>query len=92
MLSFEWDERKAASNFVKHGISFAEACDVFDDPSSLDTEERSIDYGEVRRRIIGIGQGRFLTVIYTERTDIIRLISARKATKYERREYEDANR
>lgn len=90
MLNFEWDEQKATSNLAKHGISFVDASAVFDDPFALDTEERSINYGEVRRRIIGLGQGRFLTVIYTERGDMIRLISARKATRPERREYDDA--
>jgi len=90
MLNFEWDEQKAISNLAKHGISFADASAVFHDPFALDTEERSIDYGEIRRRIIGLGQGRFLTVIYTERGDIVRLISARKATRPERREYDDA--
>ena len=92
MLFFEWDDAKAESNFIKHGISFADARDVFDDIFSIDDEERSVNYGEVRRRIVGLGQGRFLTVIYTERDDTIRLISARKATKSERQEYKHANR
>jgi uncharacterized protein len=91
MLSFEWDDEKAESNFVKHGISFADARDVFNDPLALDSEERSLNYGEVRWRIIGMGNGRFLTVIYTERSEVIRLISARKSTRAERREYDDAN-
>ncbi|SMD21010.1 BrnT family toxin [Rhizobium sp. RU36D] len=91
MLSFHWDDEKAASNLSKHSISFADACDVFNDPFSVDSEERSMNYGEVRRRIVGLGRGRFLTVIYTERDDVIRLISARKSTKSERREYEDAS-
>jgi uncharacterized DUF497 family protein len=90
MLNFEWDEQKAAANLSKHGISFADASAVFGDPFALDMEERSMEYGEVRRRIIGLGHGRFLTVIYTERGESIRLISARKATRPERREYDDA--
>ncbi|WP_234791112.1 BrnT family toxin [Agrobacterium rubi] len=72
-------------------MSFANASTVFDDPFALDMEDRSINYGEVRRRIIGIGHDRFLTVIHTERGDTIRLISARKATRSERREYSDVN-
>ncbi|MBN7805010.1 BrnT family toxin [Agrobacterium rosae] len=91
MLDFDWDEQKATTNFLKHGVSFADACAVFDDPFAIDIEDRSINYGEVRRRIIGIGHNRYLTVIYTERGDIIRLISARKATRLERREYSDVN-
>lgn len=88
MLDFEWDEQKAAANFAKHGVSFAAASAVFDDPFALDIEERSMDYGELRRRVIGLGNGIVLTVIYTERGNAIRLISARKATRIERREYE----
>ncbi len=91
MLIFEWDDDKAASNFAKHGISFPDARDVFNDPLALEGEERSLTYGEFRWRIVGIGQGRFLTVIYTERGDTIRIISARKSTRAERREYDNAN-
>ncbi|MBB4348070.1 uncharacterized DUF497 family protein [Rhizobium cellulosilyticum] len=50
-----------------------------------------MDYGEIRRRIVGLGNGRFLTVIYTEREEAIRLISARKSTRAERREYDNAH-
>lgn len=49
-----------------------------------------MDYGEVRRRVVGIGHGRHLTVAYTERGETIRLISARRATRAERREYDNA--
>ena len=91
MLFFEWDDAKAVSNLAKHGISFADARDVFNDPLALDSEERSLNYGEFRSRIIGMGNGRYLTVIYTERGEVIRLISARKSTRAERREYDDAN-
>lgn len=91
MINFEWDELKAATNFAKHGITFIDASAVFNDPFALDVEERSMDYGEIRRRIIGLGNGRFLTVIYTERGETIRLISARKSTRAERREYDNAN-
>ena len=91
MLNFEWDNDKAASNLTKHRVSFTSACEVFHDPFAIDVEERSMDYGEVRRRIIGLGHGRVLTIIYTERCEnTIRLISARKATPTERREYEHA--
>ncbi|MCM2475652.1 BrnT family toxin [Rhizobium sp. CG5] len=90
MLDFEWDEQKALSNLAKHRVSFAVASEVFNDPFAVDTEERSLNYGEVRRRIIGVASGVFLTVIYTERNDIVRIISARRATRAERREYENA--
>ena len=90
MIEFEWDEAKAVANLAKHGVRFADAAAVFDDPSALDIEDRSMDYGEVGRRVVGIGHGRHLTVAYTERGETIRLISARKATRTERREYDNA--
>lgn len=90
MLNFEWDADKAAANLTKHRVSFVIASDVFNDPFAIDVEERSMDYGETRRRIVGLGHGRVLTIIYTERGEsTIRLISARKATPTERREYEN---
>jgi len=55
----------------------------------VDIEDRSASYGEVRRRIVGLGNGLVLTVIYTERSEVIRIISARKATRAERKEYDD---
>ncbi|OBZ94209.1 hypothetical protein ADU59_18750 [Pararhizobium polonicum] len=92
MLDFEWDEQKAAANLAKHGVSFAAASAVFLDPFAVDIEDRSMDYGEIRRRIIGLASGLFLTVAYTERGDAIRLISARRSTRTERQAYETANR
>ena len=89
MLFFEWDTQKATANLAKHGVSFYTARSVFDDPFAVDIEDRSADYGEIRRRIIGLGNGLVLTVIYTERDETIRIISARKATRAERKEYDD---
>lgn len=89
MLYFEWNAQKASANLAKHGVSFETARRVFDDPFAVDIEDRSANYGEVRRRIVGLGDGLVLTVIYTERSEVIRLISARKATRAERKEYDD---
>ncbi|WP_144574036.1 BrnT family toxin [Agrobacterium sp. DE0009] len=89
MLYFEWNDRKALTNLAKHGVSFETARKVFDDPFAVDIEDRSANYGEVRRRIVGVGNGLILTVIYTERSELIRIISARKATRAERKEYHD---
>ncbi|NRF12600.1 BrnT family toxin [Agrobacterium pusense] len=89
MLSFEWNDRKALTNLAKHGVSFETARKVFEDPFAVDIEDRSANYGEVRRRIEGLGNGLVLTVIYTERSEVIRIISARKATRAERKEYDD---
>ena len=89
MLYFEWNDRKALTNLAKHGVSFETARKVFDDPFAVDIEDRSANYGEVRRRIVGVGNRLILTVIYTERSELIRIISARKATRAERKEYHD---
>lgn len=89
MLYFEWNAQKASANLAKHGVSFETARRVFDDPFAVDIEDRSANYGEVRRRIVGLGNGLVLTVIYTERSEVIRLISARKATRAERKEYDN---
>lgn len=86
---FRMEADKASANLAKHGVSFETARSVFDDPFALDMEDRSTHYGEIRRRIVGLGNGLVLTVIYTERSEVIRLISARKATRAERKEYDD---
>ena len=89
-VRFEWDEDKAASNFKKHGVAFDEASTVFADPLAaiFDDEEHSID--ETRELMIGhSAASRLLIVSFTERgKDIVRIISARKATKRERNDYE----
>ena len=88
-MAFEWDSNKAATNLVKHGVSFEEANTVFDDPLYVDFYD--LDHSDDEHRYIMIGmpeQNRLLLVAYTERGDVIRLISAREATKAERRAYE----
>ncbi len=84
---FEWDEAKAESNRRKHAVSFVAAARVFDDVFAL--HELDVDAGYGEQRLIGIGmvEGVLLTIVYTERGDRIRLISARKATKHEQGEY-----
>ena len=93
-LRFEWDEDKAASNLRKHGLSFDEASTVFADPLAVlfDDEEHSDD--EAREIAIGhTFRQRLVLVSFTERgEDLIRIISARKATKKERRDYEEGTR
>lgn len=90
MLDFEWDDAKAAANLAKHGVGFLAACRVFDDVFAIDFEDRSMNYGEVRRIAIGMVKDQVLTVIYAERGSTIRIISARKATRQERRDYAEA--
>ena len=91
-LTFEWDPEKAHSNFMKHGISFEEASTVFGDPMSITV--RDPDHSARESRFLDIGysrKGRLLVVSYTERRGKIRLISARPATRREKRDYEEEN-
>ena len=89
-MKFSWDPRKADSNLRKHGVAFDEAITVFSDPLAyiFDDEEHSED--EHREIIIGYSAlTRLLLVCFVERNDdTIRLISARRATKAETRDYE----
>jgi hypothetical protein len=88
-LPFEWDEEKAEDNIRKHNISFEEAKSVFGDPFSITIDDP--DHSEHEQRFIDIGyskNGRVLVVVYTERGRKTRIISCRKATRIERRKYE----
>ena len=90
MLEFEWDDEKASNNVAKHGVAFSDARRLFDDIHALHYVDRSMVYDEERFSGIGIVNGVVLTVIYTERGDRIRLISARKATRHEQKAYDEA--
>ena len=87
-MTYEWDPVKAAANVLKHGVSFAEAASVFLDPLALTFEDP--DHAEIENREITIGvsaKSRVLFVAHTARGDRIRLISSRKATGHERKQY-----
>jgi len=89
MLIFEWDERKAKQNIRKHGVSFEEAATVFGDQFSITIYDPLHSEDEDRFVILGMSnKNRLLVVVHTERGDKIRIISARKATKKERKQYE----
>ena len=89
-MAFDWDKKKAAENLVKHGVSFDEAETVFDDPLYVDFYDPDHSIGEHRFIIMGeSAQGRLLMVSYTERGNLIRLISARELTTTERKKYEE---
>jgi hypothetical protein len=89
-IEFEWDETKAASNLIKHGVSFPYATRVFLDPYRMEEEEDPAEYAdEIRHRVIGMVDNWLLFVVYTYRNDCIRIISARKATRDERRRYHE---
>jgi uncharacterized DUF497 family protein len=84
---FEWDGAKARSNLAKHGVSFEVASRTFDDVFALDRLNVGGEPGETRYAITGMVNGILLTVVYTERGDRIRILSGRKATTHEEREY-----
>lgn len=89
MIDFEWDIPKAQQNVRKHGIRFSEAATVFDDPNALTLEDE--DQAEPRFITMGMDAlGRLLVVVYTYRKLKIRIISARKATRRESRQYQEA--
>lgn len=87
MLEFEWDENKRQSNLKKHGIDFVLACKIFKN-YTVEFEDNRYDYKEERFIAIGITKNQTLTVIYTMRNNVIRLISARKSTREEKKIYE----
>jgi uncharacterized protein len=88
-MKFEWDENKAEKNLTKHGVAFDEAKSVFNDPLFITFADPEHSIGERRFIILGESiQGRLLVVAYTERNSVTRLISARVATRRERRVYE----
>ena len=89
-MRLEWDAPKAAANLRKHGVSFEEASSVFFAPLSATGDDP--DHSPSERRFVTLGisfSGRLLVVAYAEREDAIRIISARKATRSERKLYEE---
>jgi uncharacterized DUF497 family protein len=93
MVWFEWDVTKAASNAQEHGIQFEDAMLVFDDPHALVEQDRFYG-GKLRWRTLGLAGGIVLllvahTVRDERRDEIIRIISSRKATRKERKRYDE---
>jgi uncharacterized DUF497 family protein len=90
VFEFESDDQKAASNLRKHGVSFDEAVSVFGDAMALTFADTDHADNEDRSRTYGISNNaRLLVVIHTERQNGIRIISARKATRYEKSIYDN---
>ncbi|MBE9103071.1 BrnT family toxin [Vacuolonema iberomarrocanum] len=83
-MEFEWDEAKRLANLRKHGIDFVDLPALFAG-EILTIEDTRYSYSEQRFITFGLLQGRVTAVVHTEREDRIRIISARKATKYEQR-------
>jgi uncharacterized DUF497 family protein len=89
-MRFDWDPRKAAANLRKHSVSFEEASTVFADDYSLTGTDPDHSAGEERFITLGMSQsGRLLVVSHTEQADTIRIFSARRATRSERKLYEE---
>lgn len=90
MLRFEWDEAKAGVNLSKHGVSFEEAATVFGDALALTFPDPDHSVGERCWLTIGLStKGRVLVVVHIEKGRTFRIISARKATRYEREIHEE---
>ena len=88
-MQFEWDAAKAAANLAKHGVDFAQATAVFTDPAHLTiTDARHT--AEHRENTTGLVQGHLLTITHTARAGVTRLISARLASRPERKHYHAA--
>jgi uncharacterized DUF497 family protein len=86
-LSFEWDEQKNAANIDNHGIDFRDAALIFENPTLENIDDRE-DYGEIRYIAFGLSRQSVLCVVYTWRGDnLIRIISAWRANRYDRDRY-----
>jgi len=87
---FDWDPEKATSNLRKHGVSFEEGSTVFGDPLALLMNDPDHSLQEERYLLLGMSfRQRLLVVAFAERPPLTRLISARRATRMERRRYEE---
>jgi len=88
-MRFEWDGEKAESNIRKHGVSFDEAVTVFYDPLGATFDDPDHSWDESRYVTVGYSaQGRLLVVCHVERGDAVRIISARRPTRSERKRHE----
>jgi uncharacterized DUF497 family protein len=89
-MEFEWDTNKAARNLNKHGVSFDEAATVFGDPLAITYDDP--DHSDVEDRYLTFGhssQGVLLVVSHTDRDERTRIISARRASRKEKKQYEE---
>lgn len=85
-MRFEWDEKKRLINIRKHGIDFADVPAIFELDTVTVIDDR-VDYGETRYQTLGLLKARVILVVHTESETVIRIISARKANKYEEEIY-----
>jgi uncharacterized DUF497 family protein len=87
-MDYEWDAAKAAENYRRHGIYFADSIAAIEDPNRIEESDTRFEYGEERIKVIGTAVGNVLFVITTLRGDrTCRIISARRATRHEQDRY-----
>ncbi|MBX9878258.1 MAG: BrnT family toxin [Candidatus Obscuribacterales bacterium] len=88
-IRFEWDELKNQRNIIERGLDFADAIEVINNPAFIQQDKRK-EYGEDRFIAGGLSQGRFVFAVYTVRSsELVRIISFRKANRRERKRYEE---
>jgi uncharacterized DUF497 family protein len=87
IVEYEWDSAKAQANLRKHRVPFLMACEVFKDVNRLERLDTSGQYGEERWTVLGRVEQTILFVVFTQRGQQTRLISARRATRNEQRSY-----
>ena len=85
-MKFAWDEKKRRANIVNHGLDFVDAKEIFEG-FTFTLEDDRFDYGEERFITLGLLRGTVVVVAHTEKGNEIRLISLRKATKHEQKNY-----
>ena len=93
-MRVDWDTQKALANLEKHGVSFQEASEVFDDPLHLSVLEHRFEYFEERWITVGMSHGRRLLVVANlffndQMEEVIRIITAREASRNEQKQYEN---
>ncbi len=91
-MEFEWNENKNAENFKKHGVSFEEAENAFEDENAVELFDELNSDTEIRFQIIALSSKRLLFVAFTVRKEIVRIISARKADAKQVKIYNEYNR
>ena len=91
-MNFEWDESKSEVCFIDRGFDFLYATQAFLDPNRILHEDTRYSYGEDRFQLLGMIEQRLYLVVFTQRHEVTRIISARKANQREVRQYEECTR
>ena len=86
-MRFEWDENKNRINQIKHSVDFYDAIEIFKDDKRIEIIDQRKDYGEIRYQAIGLVDNEIMHTVYTIRNENHRIISARRGSKNERKNY-----